>query len=101
MNEQPFEKPPRSWEPKLTPWFVHATSPLRRRTLRKGQRFVTVEFDGLEHLKKVIDAGHGILITPNHSFHYDSYFMIEAGVRVNRPFNFMAAWQVSALSRVR
>lgn len=99
MNEQPFEKPPRSWEHKLTPWFVHATSPFRRRTLRKAQRFVSVEFEGLEHLKKVIEAGHGILITPNHSFHYDSYFMIEAGVRVKRPFHFMAAWQVFAMSR--
>jgi hypothetical protein len=99
MNEQPFEKPPKSWEPKLTPWFVHATSPFRRRTLRKSQRFVRVDFDGLENVRKVIDAGHGILITPNHSFHYDSYFMIEAGVRVKRPFHFMAAWQVFAMSR--
>lgn len=99
MNEQPFEKPPKWWEPRLTPWFVHATSLMRRRTLRKSQRFSKVEFEGLENLKKVIDAGHGILITPNHSFHYDSYFMIEAGVQVNRPFHFMAAWQVFAMSR--
>ncbi len=99
MNEQPFEKPPKWWEPKLTPWFVQVTSPMRRRTLRKSQRFAHVDFQGLEHLKKVIDAGHGILITPNHSFHYDSYFMIEAGVRVKRPFHFMAAWQVFAMSR--
>lgn len=99
MNEQPFEKPPRWWEPKLTPWFVHATSPMRRRTLRRGQKFAGVEFQGLEHVKKAIDDGHGILITPNHSFHYDSYFLIEAGVRVKRPFHFMAAWQVFAMSK--
>lgn len=99
MNEQPFEKPPRWWEPKLTPWFVHATSPMRRRTLRKEQLFVKVDFQGLDHVAKAIRDGHGILITPNHSFHYDSYFLIEAGVRVKRPFYFMAAWQVFAMSK--
>jgi hypothetical protein len=99
MNEQPFEKPPRWWEPKLTPWFVYATSPMRRRTLRKAQNFASFEFHGLEHVKKTIANGHGILITPNHSFHYDSYFLIEAGVQVKRPFHFMAAWQVFAMSK--
>lgn len=100
MNEQPFERPPRWWGPQLTPWFVRATSPLRRRELIKKQRFTSVEFQGLEHLQRLLREGHGVLITPNHSFHYDSYFLIEAGVRVARPFYFMAAWQVFAMSRV-
>jgi 1-acyl-sn-glycerol-3-phosphate acyltransferase len=49
-------------------------------------------------LRKAIDSGAGVLITPNHSFHYDSYVLGHAAQRVGRPFHFLTAWQVFAMS---
>lgn len=39
-----------------------------------------------------------MLITPNHSFHYDSYVLIETSHRLKRPFHFLTAWQVFEMS---
>lgn len=41
----------------------------------------------------------GVLITPNHSFHYDSYVMIETSHRARRHFHFLTAWQVFKMGR--
>ncbi len=49
-------------------------------------------------MQRLVDEGAGILITPNHSFHYDSYVLFEAAHRLKRPFYFMTAWQVFAMS---
>jgi len=98
MNRQPFKTPPTWWEPKMTPWLVRLWRPLINRTLRNHTRFSNIEVHGIEHIKKALSDKAGILITPNHSFHYDSYVMIEAGHRVGSPFHFMSAWQVFEMS---
>ena len=94
MNQQPFATPPQSWEPKMTPWFVRAWFPMVRREMQIKADIRHVDLHGLEHLKTAVDSGAGILITPNHSFHYDSYVLGHAAHEVGRPFHIMAAWQV-------
>ena len=37
-------------------------------------------------------------MTPNHSFHWDSYCLLEGAERLRTPFYFMTAWQVFAQS---
>ena len=37
-------------------------------------------------------------MTPNHSFHWDSYCLLEGAERLKTPFYFMTAWQVFAQS---
>lgn len=37
-------------------------------------------------------------MTPNHSFHWDSYCLLEGAERLQTPFYFMTAWQVFAQS---
>lgn len=97
MNIQPYATPEGQWPPLLTPWWFNLTGPSRRRALRK-QRFVRIEVQGLEHLKQAIASNHGVLLTPNHSFHWDSYCLIAATEELRLPFYIMTAWQVFAMS---
>ena len=94
MNRQPFATPPQSWESRMTPWFARAWFPMVRREMRNKADIQHVDLHGLEHLKSAVDSGAGVLVTPNHSFHYDSYVLGHAAHEVARPFHVMAAWQV-------
>lgn len=98
MNQQPFAVPPKWWAPKLRPFWVRLLRRHRLRILKKKQRISQIEIQGLEPLRAALANGAGVLITPNHSFHFDSYVLFEAAARVDRPFYFMAAWQVFAMS---
>lgn len=81
----------------MTPWLVRWLRPLIRRDLKR-QQIDHLDIQGLDHLRAALSDGNGLLITPNHSFHYDSYVLIEVAHRVNRPFHFMTAWQVFQMS---
>lgn len=82
----------------MTPWLVRLLRPMINRTLTKSQRITNIDVQGTAGLKQAIADGRGVLITPNHSFHYDAYVMIETAHRVGRPFHFLTAWQVFAMS---
>lgn len=82
----------------MTPWLVQLWRPAINRTLRRSQKIVDLDIGGVEHVRRALADGAGVLITPNHSFHYDSYVLIEASHRVGRPFHFLSAWQVFAMS---
>jgi 1-acyl-sn-glycerol-3-phosphate acyltransferase len=99
MNRQPYESPDRWWAPQLNPLVVRLMRPVRRRILRRGQGIVELQTAGVENLQAALAGSSGVLITPNHSFHYDSYVLMQASDEVNRPFHFMTAWQVFAMSR--
>lgn len=99
MNRQPFQTPPQWWPPQMRPWFVRLWRPMIRRALTKHQRIRQIEVQGLEHVRGAIRDNAGVLITPNHSFHYDSYAVIEAAHRAESCFHFMSAWQVFAMSK--
>ncbi len=81
----------------MTPWWFRLTGPIRRKALRK-QKLVRVEVQGIDNLKGAVAANHGVLLTPNHSFHWDSYCLISAAEELRQPFFIMTAWQVFAMS---
>ena len=81
----------------MTPWWFHLSHRMRRKALRK-QKIEHVHVEGLEHLGKSLEAKHGVLITPNHSFHYDSYCLLAGAEKLATPFYIMTAWQVFATS---
>jgi len=81
----------------LTPWWFQLARFWRRRALKK-QLITSIGVEGLEHLERALKAGHGVLMTPNHSFHWDSYCLLEGAERLGTPFYFMTAWQVFAQS---
>ncbi len=97
MNIQPYGVPDRRWSPKLTPWWFQLARYWRRGALKK-QQIERIDVQGLENLKSALDAKHGVLMTPNHSFHWDSYCLLEGAERLKTPFYFMTAWQVFAQS---
>ncbi len=97
LNIQPYGTPEGQWPPRMTPWWFLLTGPLRRKALRK-QKIVRVQVQGLEHLKQTLASNHGVMLTPNHSFHWDSYCLITAAEELRIPFYIMTAWQVFAMS---
>lgn len=97
MNIQPYGVPDRRWSPKLTPWWFQLARFWRKRALKR-QLIDRIDVEGLDHLDKAKRDGHGILLTPNHSFHWDSYCLLEAAERLRSPFFIMTAWQVFAQS---
>jgi 1-acyl-sn-glycerol-3-phosphate acyltransferase len=98
MNRQPYTVPPKWWEPRLAPWWVKATRLWRAWRLRRVQRIVEIRAEGWEHVQGPLAEGKGVLITPNHSAHYDAGALYIAADRVGLPLYFMTAWQVFGVS---
>lgn len=95
MNIVPYELPPKAWDPTLKPWWVAATRPFRARTCRKNG-IVDIAVRGIEHIRSAVRSGAGVLITPNHPFHYDAYCVVHAADQIRLPLYYMAGWQVFA-----
>jgi 1-acyl-sn-glycerol-3-phosphate acyltransferase len=93
MNIQPYRTPDSFWPPKMSRWWFRLVDPLRVKALRE-QRIESIEIKGFEHIQQSLDANAGILLAPNHSFHWDSYCLLETARRAGHPFFIMTAWQV-------
>ena len=72
----------------------------RRWRLRAEQRIKEVSVSGGYHLRRVLDEGHGVLLTPNHAAHYDSAALYLAADQIRTPLYYMTAWQVFGMSSV-
>jgi 1-acyl-sn-glycerol-3-phosphate acyltransferase len=59
---------------------------------RKAWGLTQVEFQGLEHLRESLAAGHGILLCPNHARRCDPAILGMLSRQVGQPLFFMAAW---------
>lgn len=70
---------------------------MRDRDLARNQIF-HVELQNLDQLARTVDSGAGVLLTPNHSFHFDSYCLLRASDAIDVPFYIMTAWQVFGVS---
>ncbi len=94
MNRQPFQKPPRWWSPKLSPFWIRCWRPLRIHEQFKKQRLLRVDVLGTEHVRGPLNDGCGVLITPNHSSHADGITLYAAADQIGTPLFAMMAWQV-------
>lgn len=97
MNSQPYRTPPKFWAPKLSRPIFKIFRYFRNRDLAK-QKIVEVEIRNTDKLARSLDQDQGILLTPNHSFHFDSYCLLHAADQLDVPFYFMTAWQVFGVS---
>jgi len=88
MNRTQYQKPPGWWSPKLSPAWLRFWRPFRKRYRLRKHRLMEVETRGLEHVREAVEKGHGVLITPNHSNHADSFALYEAADRLGFPFYF-------------
>jgi 1-acyl-sn-glycerol-3-phosphate acyltransferase len=62
--------------------------------LRRSHGIETVDLAGTERLMKSVEAGHGIMITPNHCRPPDPMVVAHLGYAVGRPVHTMASWHL-------
>ncbi len=98
MNDQPYGIPDKHWPAKLTYWWYRAARSLRHKALAQ-QQITSVQIEQIEHLQGALDAQLGVMLTPNHSFHWDSYCLFQAADQLKTPFYVMTAWQVFSQSK--
>src|SRR5579862_5310033 len=64
------------------------------RILRKKYGVEQIDFVNEKRLRDSLDAGHGILIAPNHCRDEDPFIIGMLSRRVGKPFYAMASWHV-------
>ena len=94
MNREPYGIPPRWWGPKLSYLWIRSTTGFRRNNLRHYQGIVDIQVAGQDALLAAINAGQGVLLTANHSAHYDAPVLYSAFDTLKQPLYIMTAWQV-------
>lgn len=91
MNLQRIQTPYRFAPPKYATWFRPFLHLISATLLRCQHKVCEIRIEGAEKLKALVDEGHAVLVTPNHSDHADPGLMIEVGRRHGMAFHFMAA----------
>ncbi|OAI58065.1 hypothetical protein AYO49_01420 [Verrucomicrobiaceae bacterium SCGC AG-212-N21] len=77
---------------------IHAWLPTH---LRKEYGVTSWEFKNVDRLRASIDAGHGIVLAPNHARPCDPQMLGVLSREVGRPFHIMASWHVFMQSRLQ
>ena len=62
--------------------------------LRRSAGIVRVECRGVERLRASLDAGHGVMLTPNHCRPCDPMVLGPLSYEVGRPLHIVASWHV-------
>lgn len=69
--------------------------------LRREHGIAAVECAGVEKLRASLDAGHGIVIAPNHCRPCDPMVLDTLAAAARRPFHIMASWHVFMQSKIQ
>ncbi|MCZ6675077.1 MAG: lysophospholipid acyltransferase family protein [Verrucomicrobia bacterium] len=77
--------------PKYSPWFKPVLTLISHYFLKKKYKITGIQITGAQGLKKLVDAGHSVLVAPNHADHADPSLMVTAARRFGFTFHFMAA----------
>ena len=68
--------------------------------LNKSHGIESYELFGVERLKASVEAGHGILLTPNHCRPCDPMVIALLSERIGRPLNTIASWHLFMQNRL-
>ena len=82
----------------MTPWWVRMSRGYRRRQLEKKQSLASIDVTDGHFVREALDDGKGVLITPNHSAHYDAPSLYVAMDQLNLPLYILTAWQVFGMA---
>ena len=88
--DQPYEFVP----PCHGDFWPNVLKPLLPYYLSRMHGVEAVELLGTERLRKSVEAGHGIMITPNHCRPPDPMVAAHLGYAVGRPIHVMASWHL-------
>jgi len=94
--EEPYEFVPPSysdWWPALIQWYL-------ARYLRKAYGVASVECREVQRLRDTLDAGHGVLLAPNHSRLSDPLVLGMLSRQIHRHFHAMASWHLFKQDRL-
>jgi 1-acyl-sn-glycerol-3-phosphate acyltransferase len=80
------------------PWLMRKLVPGHTR-LKWGVEWPT--FRGLEHVRASLDAGHGVILAPNHCRPCDPYVLTLLAAKLDRPFYTMASWHLFMQGRLQ
>ncbi len=94
MQNVVITKPYRFVPPQRSELWWRLFRPLLPIYLRKSAGIVSVECRGVERLRASLDAGHGVMLTPNHCRPCDPPVLGMLSVAVGRPFYIVASWHV-------
>ncbi len=86
----------RWWSPSLSPTLVKLFRPTRLAKQKREEHLLSVEVQGAERVRKLLDDNHAVLITPNHPTHADAYSIYAGADAIGVPIYLMTAWQVFA-----
>ena len=68
--------------------------------LNKSHGIESYELFGVDRLKASVDAGHGVMLTPNHCRPCDPMVIGLLSERIGRPLNLVASWHLFMQSRL-
>ena len=71
------------------------------RYLRSSHGVESSEMIGVERLRRSVEAGHGIVLTPNHCRPCDPMVLYPLGLATGAPVHIMASWHLFMESRVQ
>ena len=66
--------------------------------LCRSHKISSIDIRGIDHLKSSMEAGHGIIVAPNHCRIRDAAVVAELTLRVGFPMFAMASWNVFKVS---
>ena len=94
-NDLPYKFHP----PKLSEWLRPLGLALNRAVhLDRKYRIAKIEAEGFEHVRELNEAGHALLLAPNHSDHSDPHVVMELAHRHGMRALFMAAREIFEVS---
>ena len=95
--DQPYEFVP----PCRGVFWPNLLKPLLPVYLSRAHGVEEVELIGTERLQQSVEAGHGIMIAPNHCRPPDPMAVAQLGYAVGRPVHIMASWHLFKQSAVQ
>lgn len=69
--------------------------------MRKEYGVAAVELHGEEHLRASYEAGHGVMLCPNHCRPSDPFLFSAVSARLARPVHIMAGWHIFKQGRIQ
>ena len=94
MQNVVITKPYRFVPPKRGTFWWHVFRPILPHYLRKTAGITGVTCLGVEKLRASLDAGHGVMLAPNHCRPCDPMVLGPLSYAVGRPLHIVASWHV-------
>jgi 1-acyl-sn-glycerol-3-phosphate acyltransferase len=94
MQNVVIAKPYRFVAPHRGKLWWHLFRPLLPLYLRKSHGIVAVENRGIDRLRASLDAGHGVMLAPNHCRPPDPMVLGHLSYEIGRPLYVIASWHL-------